>query len=159
MIRYGSRPLITIYYSYSFTFYSHINLYLLPSLSYSSFVFILSSDNFKSYEMHWIICTPPPHTLPVAFLCGLFQTSQFHTAYATDRYSGQATVIMSRVQWNFFWKTTGEMSPNVPVASYCFVFYIVGCWEFFSKKPPRPERLWGPPSLLSNGYQRLFPGD
>jgi len=22
--------------------------------------------------------------------------------------------------------------------------------EFFSK-PPRPERLWGPPSLLSNG--------
>jgi hypothetical protein len=23
-------------------------------------------------------------------------------------------------------------------------------WEFFSK-PPRPERLWGPPSLLSNG--------
>jgi hypothetical protein len=22
--------------------------------------------------------------------------------------------------------------------------------------PPRPERLWGPPSLLSNGYQGLF---
>jgi hypothetical protein len=31
-----------------------------------------------------------------------------------------------------------------------------GCWEFFSK-PPRPERLCGPPSLLSNGYQGLFP--
>jgi hypothetical protein len=31
-----------------------------------------------------------------------------------------------------------------------------GCWEFFSK-PPRPERLWGPESLLSNGYQGLFP--
>jgi hypothetical protein len=26
---------------------------------------------------------------------------------------------------------------------------------FFSS-PPRPERLWGPPSLLSNGYQGLF---
>jgi hypothetical protein len=26
-----------------------------------------------------------------------------------------------------------------------------GGWEFFSS-PPRPERLWGPPSLLSNGY-------
>jgi hypothetical protein len=31
-----------------------------------------------------------------------------------------------------------------------------GCWEFFPK-PPRPERLWGTPSLLSNGYQGLFP--
>jgi len=31
-----------------------------------------------------------------------------------------------------------------------------GCWEFFPK-PPRPERLWGPPNLLSNGYQGFFP--
>jgi hypothetical protein len=29
-------------------------------------------------------------------------------------------------------------------------------WEFFSS-PPRPDRLWDPPSLLSNGYRRLFP--
>jgi hypothetical protein len=28
-------------------------------------------------------------------------------------------------------------------------------WEFFSS-PPCPERLWGPPSLLSNGYQGLL---
>jgi hypothetical protein len=30
-----------------------------------------------------------------------------------------------------------------------------GGWEFFSP-PPRPERLWGQPSLLSNGYQGFF---
>jgi hypothetical protein len=31
-----------------------------------------------------------------------------------------------------------------------------GDWEFFSS-PPRPDRLWGPPSLLSNRYQGLLP--
>jgi hypothetical protein len=29
-------------------------------------------------------------------------------------------------------------------------------WEVFSSLP-RPERLWSPSSLLSNGYQGLFP--
>jgi hypothetical protein len=27
----------------------------------------------------------------------------------------------------------------------------------FTSLPPRPDRLWGPPSLLFNGYQELFP--
>jgi hypothetical protein len=31
-----------------------------------------------------------------------------------------------------------------------------GGWEFFSS-PRRPNRLWSPPSLLSNGYQWFFP--
>jgi hypothetical protein len=34
-------------------------------------------------------------------------------------------------------------------------FPVVG-WEFFSS-PPRPDRLWGPPNLLFNVYQELFP--
>jgi hypothetical protein len=29
-------------------------------------------------------------------------------------------------------------------------------WEFFSSPPPS-YRLWGPPSLLFNGYQGPFP--
>jgi hypothetical protein len=27
-------------------------------------------------------------------------------------------------------------------------------WKFFSS-PPRPHQLWGPPNLLSNGYQKV----
>jgi hypothetical protein len=33
---------------------------------------------------------------------------------------------------------------------------LSGGWEFFSS-PPRPEQLWGPSSLLSNGHEGLFP--
>jgi len=27
----------------------------------------------------------------------------------------------------------------------------------FSSSPPRPDRFWSPPSLLSNGYGGIFP--
>jgi hypothetical protein len=31
-----------------------------------------------------------------------------------------------------------------------------GGWKIFSS-PPRPDRLWSPTGLLSNGYQGFFP--
>jgi len=29
--------------------------------------------------------------------------------------------------------------------------------HWFFSSPSRPDRLWGPPSLIFNGYQGLFP--
>jgi hypothetical protein len=37
------------------------------------------------------------------------------------------------------------------------VRFLAVAGKFFSSQPC-PERLWGPPSLLSNGYQGPFPG-
>jgi len=34
----------------------------------------------------------------------------------------------------------------------------IGADFFFLFSSPRPNRLWGQPSLLSNRYQWLFPG-
>jgi hypothetical protein len=36
------------------------------------------------------------------------------------------------------------------------VLFLVG--EDTFSPPKRPDRLWGSPILLSNGYRRLFPG-
>jgi len=52
-------------------------------------------------------------------------------------------IKLSRANKSMKWN---EMNSSIPG----------GGWEFLSS-PPRPERLLGPPSLLSNGYQGLSP--
>jgi hypothetical protein len=96
--------------------------------------------------------------------------------------SQSLTAVMSRIvlrregtDCSFIWverqRTERETSYSRPTSYTRIVVAIVGlrtgrsefwgsipggCWEFFSS-PPRREGLWGPPSLLSNGYQGLFP--
>jgi hypothetical protein len=67
-----------------------------------------------------------------------------------------------RITENYFTNTNGYSRNSSVVYRWATVWMIRGSspgrgWEFLSS-PPRPDRFWGPPSLLSNGYQGgLFP--
>jgi hypothetical protein len=51
---------------------------------------------------------------------------------------------------------TASLSDANTLNQLPFLTPSIDVWEFFSS-PPRPERLWDTPSLLSNEYQGLFP--
>jgi hypothetical protein len=44
-----------------------------------------------------------------------------------------------------------------PVPTQNLIFLNLWICRHLGRTPPRPGRLWSPPSLLSNGYQGLFP--
>jgi hypothetical protein len=60
-------PISIHYYYYYYSFFtSRINLYLLSSPSCASFVFVDSSDVFKSYEIHWLSCCQSTSLCPLS---------------------------------------------------------------------------------------------
>jgi len=61
----------------------------------------------------------------------------------------QYVIISSIIEYNFMLLSGG---------SGFYASISSGGWEFFSS-PPCPEWLWGPPNLLSYGYQRFLPRD
>jgi hypothetical protein len=76
---------------------------------------------------------------------------------------GSALKFERRVQFwsvSVFYKLYQQMSLYLNVYRWA-TGWMIGCsspgrgWEYFSS--PRPDRFWGPPSLLSNAYQGLFP--
>jgi hypothetical protein len=59
------------------------------------------------------------------------------------------------ISCSLIWSPFGIVLGYGPDDRSSRVQFLAGGWEFPS--PPRPERLWGPPILLLNGYQGLFP--
>jgi len=56
--------------------------------------------------------------------------------------------ISSEYRWSY------ASTPRYVFMAICLIKHRR---EFFYS-PPRPDRLWGPPSLLSNGYRGFFHG-
>jgi hypothetical protein len=54
--------------------------------------------------------------------------------------------IITSSKWCYIWRINVNLIHASPGRG----------WEFFSS-PPRPNWFWGPPNLLSNGYQGFFP--
>jgi len=75
-------------------------------------------------------------------------TSRLHKYKHTQRPSSSLLLSLPYPSFHSF------LPPFLRLLFACFI--PGGGLEFFSS-PPRHEQLWGPPSLLSNGYQGLFP--
>jgi hypothetical protein len=82
-------------------------------------------------------------------------------------YNPYCTWDINLTSYNFLKKSTSHkvqtwLTPTTLILYIFSIWYIFndsipgGRWEFFCS-PPRPERLWGPPSLLPNGNRGLFP--
>jgi hypothetical protein len=92
-----------------------------------------SSLNLPIYKLHVVInITREYHDPRKQFCLGMFFRIEQDETYL-------GTVLL--------------MEQHFMCVCVCVCVCVCGAgWEFFSS-PPRPERLWGPPSLLSNGYR------
>jgi hypothetical protein len=82
---------------------------------------------------------------------------ELHNFYSwTCRYSNSLANIRSRVQV----QNLRNRDSSVGIAT-CYDLAgrgsIPGRRKRFLSSPQRPDRLWGSPSLTSNGHRRLFP--
>jgi hypothetical protein len=53
---------------------------------------------------------------------------------------------------------TWQYVPTISIATLSWLGVRVPVGSRIITSPCRPDRLWGPPNLLYNGYRELFPG-
>jgi hypothetical protein len=114
---------------------------------------------------------PVPSLFPVhmilSFVPGMRNPVKLHSHGNLSRDSLSATMTRAMCKHaasvirlsSFGLLYTGLTGTNNNMLTNALRIYLSipgGGWEFFPSSP-RPERLWDPTSLLSNGYHGLFP--
>jgi hypothetical protein len=105
----------------------------------------------KQLYKNWCICNDTQQMLTV--FRQVLYWEKFPTFYGTRRF---ITVFTRARHWSLPWAMCIHSRPSYRT-SLRYVLILYSCLSEFFSSPPRPERLWGPPGFLSNGYQGLFP--
>jgi hypothetical protein len=107
--------------------------------SYNKHFYVLSLQHFGRYKI-----------LKLRFRFSTFEVTRIIYFFAGQKLF---VLLFSVINWS-------KKSQDSPMVYRWATGWTTGAssvgrgWEFFSS-PPRPDRLWGSPNLLSNGYQRL----
>jgi hypothetical protein len=112
------------------------------------------SESWEKFmlHVHWIVV----HVHHFGFVSFIFHTCS--TVWLVSCL-WQSILSQSNYRKQNIWMENNKYSDYTCFCVFPLIrinlFFPCGGREFFSS-PPRPERLWGPPSLLSNGYQGFF---
>jgi hypothetical protein len=109
-------------------------IWLLTSFWWTRSINKVNSDRIYSYTDYLYFCK-----LLILCFMWMWNRMQLNCVY----YMKQGTAVAQSVWHLRYW--LGDRG-QIPVRG----------WEFFSL-PPRPEHLWGPPSLPSDGYRGVLP--
>jgi hypothetical protein len=110
-----------------------------------------------------VSCLAYPSTLKIKVIyssetSGFLHTTQHYNPEDCTLHSHCCEKLRSNKKFAFFLITVGSRDSSVGIATGYGLDDRVPVGSNIFTSPYRPDRLWGPPNLLKNGYRGLFTG-